>query len=52
MIIVIGILVDAVAEVVYLKRSEIETTPNVGNDEKVLDISGLEFTIQKVKTTI
>ena len=30
---VVGILVDAVAEVVYLRQSEIETTPNVGNEE-------------------
>lgn len=38
---VIGILVDAVAEVVYLKRSEIETTPNVGNDEAAKFIQGV-----------
>ena len=38
---VIGILVDAVAEVVYLKRSEIETTPNVGNDESAKFIQGV-----------
>ena len=30
---VMGILVDSVAEVVYLKASEIETAPNVGNEE-------------------
>ena len=29
---VIGILVDSVAEVVYLKASEIDDAPNVGND--------------------
>jgi len=29
---VIGILVDSVAEVVYLNASEIETAPNVGNE--------------------
>lgn len=29
---VIGILVDSVAEVVYLKESEMESTPNVGSD--------------------
>ncbi len=31
---VIGILVDAVAEVVNLKGSEIETTPNLGEDNE------------------
>lgn len=31
--IVLGILVDSVAEVVYLRQSEIEKAPNVGNDE-------------------
>ena len=30
---VIGILVDSVAEVVYLRASEIDVAPNVGNDE-------------------
>ena len=30
---VIGILVDSVAEVVNLRQSEIETTPNLGNDD-------------------
>ena len=30
---VIGILVDSVAEVVYLRSSEIDTTPSVGTDE-------------------
>ncbi len=38
---VIGILVDAVAEVVYLRQSEIETTPNVGNDESAKFIQGV-----------
>lgn len=38
---VVGILVDAVAEVVYLKQSEIETTPNVGNDESAKFIQGV-----------
>ncbi|MET1255959.1 chemotaxis protein CheW [Aliikangiella maris] len=38
---VIGILVDAVAEVVYLKESEIESTPNVGNDESAKFIQGV-----------
>ncbi|MFT5691791.1 MAG: purine-binding chemotaxis protein CheW [Oceanicoccus sp.] len=38
---VIGILVDAVAEVVYLRQSEIETAPNVGNDENAKFIQGV-----------
>ena len=38
---VVGILVDAVAEVVYLRQSEIETTPNVGNDESSKFIQGV-----------
>jgi len=38
---VIGILVDAVAEVVYLKESEIESTPNVGNEESAKFIQGV-----------
>ena len=41
MIIVIGILVDSVAEVVYLRQSEIETAPNVGNDESAKFIQGV-----------
>lgn len=38
---VIGILVDSVAEVVYLKQSEIETAPNVGTDESAKFIQGV-----------
>lgn len=38
---VIGILVDAVAEVVYLRQSEIETAPNVGNEESARFIQGV-----------
>ncbi len=38
---VVGIFVDAVAEVVYLRQSEIETTPNVGNDESSKFIQGV-----------
>ncbi len=38
---VVGILVDAVAEVVYLRQSEIETAPNVGNDESAKFIQGV-----------
>lgn len=37
----IGILVDSVAEVVDIKRSEIETAPNVGNDETSKYIDGV-----------
>jgi len=38
---VVGILVDSVAEVVYLRQSEIETAPNVGNDESARFIQGV-----------
>lgn len=38
---VIGLLVDAVSEVVYLRQSEIEVTPNVGNDESSKFIQGV-----------
>ncbi|KZN12907.1 MULTISPECIES: chemotaxis protein CheW [Marinomonas] len=38
---VIGILVDAVSEVVYLRQSEIEVTPSVGNDESSKFIQGV-----------
>lgn len=38
---VVGILVDSVAEVVYLKQSEIETAPNVGNEESAKFIQGV-----------
>jgi purine-binding chemotaxis protein CheW len=38
---VIGILVDSVAEVVYLKTSEIDLAPNVGNDESAKYIQGV-----------
>ncbi|EAR09415.1 chemotaxis protein CheW [Reinekea blandensis] len=38
---VVGILVDAVAEVVYLRQSEIETAPNVGNEDNARFIQGV-----------
>ena len=38
---VIGILVDSVAEVVYLKKSEIETAPHVGTEESSQFIQGV-----------
>lgn len=38
---VIGILVDSVAEVVYLKKSEIDEAPNVGNEESAKFIQGV-----------
>lgn len=37
----IGILVDSVAEVVDISRSEIEVAPNVGNDETSKYIDGV-----------
>ncbi|WP_299493873.1 chemotaxis protein CheW [uncultured Shewanella sp.] len=38
---VMGILVDSVAEVVYLRRSEIDNTPNVGTDDSTKFIQGV-----------
>lgn len=38
---IIGILVDSVAEVVDIEMSEIETAPNVGNDETARYIDGV-----------
>ncbi|SEI46119.1 purine-binding chemotaxis protein CheW [Allopseudospirillum japonicum] len=38
---VVGILVDSVSEVVYLNQSEIETAPNVGNEESAKFIQGV-----------
>ncbi len=37
----IGILVEAVSEVVYLRQSEMETTPNVGSEESSKFIQGV-----------
>lgn len=38
---VVGILVDAVAEVVYLRQSEVEVAPNVGNKDNARYIQGV-----------
>jgi len=38
---VIGILVDSASEVVYLKASEIDEAPNVGNEESAQFIQGV-----------
>ena len=38
---VIGILVDSVAEVVYLKKSEMEPSPHVGTEESSQFIQGV-----------
>lgn len=38
---VIGMLVDSVSEVVYLKQSEVESAPNVGNEESAKFIQGV-----------
>ncbi|MFA5677916.1 MAG: chemotaxis protein CheW [Pseudomonas sp.] len=38
---VVGILVDSVAEVVYLRQSEIETAPHIGTDESAKFIQGV-----------
>jgi purine-binding chemotaxis protein CheW len=38
---VIGLLVDQVSEVVYLRRSEIEGSPRISNDDAARYISGV-----------
>ena len=38
---VVGIQVDSVAEVVYLRQSEIETAPSIGNEESAKFIQGV-----------
>ncbi|MDO9319792.1 MAG: chemotaxis protein CheW [Gammaproteobacteria bacterium] len=38
---VVGIMVDSVAEVVYLRQSEIETSPSVGKDDGARFIQGV-----------
>ncbi len=38
---VVGILVDSVAEVVYLRTSEIDSAPNVGTEESAKFIQGV-----------
>lgn len=38
---VVGILVDSVAEVVYLRGSEIDSAPNVGTEESAKFIQGV-----------
>lgn len=38
---VVGLLVDSVAEVVYLRGTEIESAPEVGNDESSKYIQGV-----------
>lgn len=37
----VGLLVDCVSEVVYLRASEVEVTPNVGNEENSRFIQGV-----------
>ena len=38
---VIGLLADSVAEVVYIRQSEIETSPNSGSDDNSESIQGV-----------
>ena len=40
---VVGMLVDQVAEVIYLRQSEIERAPNVGTDESTKFIQGVSY---------
>ena len=45
---VVGILVDSVAEVVDLRSAEIETAPNVGNDESSKYIQGVSSSAKEL----
>jgi len=38
---IVGILVDSVAEVISIKASEVDVTPNIGNDETARFIDGV-----------
>lgn len=40
---VIGMLVDSVAEVIYLRQSQIERAPSVGTEESTKFISGVSY---------
>lgn len=40
---VVGMLVDSVAEVIYLRQSQIERAPNVGTDESTKFIQGVSY---------
>ncbi len=40
---VIGMRVDSVAEVIYLRQSEIERAPNVGTDDSTKFIKGVSY---------
>ena len=40
---VVGMLVDSVAEVIYLKQSSIERAPNVGTEESTKFIQGVSY---------
>ncbi|MFB9885137.1 chemotaxis protein CheW [Balneatrix alpica] len=40
---VVGMVVDAVAEVIYLRQSQIERAPNVGTDESAKFIQGVSY---------
>ncbi|MFP8968410.1 chemotaxis protein CheW [Pokkaliibacter sp. CJK22405] len=40
---VVGMIVDAVAEVIYLRQSQIERTPNVGTEESAKFIQGVSY---------
>lgn len=48
----IGILVDRVADVIYLKRSAIERAPNVGTDESAKFIQGVSYHNEQLITLL
>ncbi|WP_207061136.1 chemotaxis protein CheW [Motiliproteus sp. SC1-56] len=39
----VGMLVDSVAEVIYLKQSQVERAPNVGTEESTKFIQGVSY---------
>ncbi|MCW8884886.1 MAG: chemotaxis protein CheW [Motiliproteus sp.] len=49
---VVGMLVDSVAEVIYLKQSAIERAPNVGTDESTKFIQGVSYHSEKLITLL
>ena len=40
---VVGMLVDSVAEVIYLRQSQVERAPNVGTEESTKFIQGVSY---------
>lgn len=49
---VIGVLVDKVADVIYIQRSNIERAPNVGTDESAKFIQGVSYHNEQLITLL